>query len=271
MSFLQSINAKIDGLIDRAAVYIAGYKETPPPNKFRYEKVEVRGNPNMGEVVHMRQMHTAKDQNGSTGLIVGMCQCLILDELEAGKFKHVFVEGFDKDMEPGDPVRTGKNCWAEVVKKNFPEGIPREPSIRQLATLALVGAPCVYAYFHPDVTLHRTEYPNETQNQQMDIMKEALEAYLDPENAENASFDRKGIFLKWMAAREVSATREVMAYLKKNPGAKVALVYGSRHQFKDDFGKEKTPPVVVSIAFPYIANTYNRSTAYAQARKQPKG
>jgi len=268
MSFLQSIDKKVDGLMDRAAAYIAGYKETPPPDKNRYEKVEVRGNPNKGEVVYFRQIHETGKSVPRVDVTVGMCQYQIWEELQAGKFKHVFVEGFPEDMEPGDPRRTGEEGWSLMVKVMFPEGMPKTPSLPQLFALAKLGAPFIYAYFNPDVTLHRTQYKNEDTSQRDDLLAAEFEAHpdMDPKH-----FDFSNLIHKFDAARETSAAREIMNYLKDNPGAKVVLVYGARHQFNDDFEKEKTPPVVVSVSFPFIANAYNRSVAYAQARKHSRG
>lgn len=268
MSFLQSINAKVDGLMDRAAAYIAGYKETTPPDKNRYEKVEVRGNPNKGEVVFLRQIHTVEKDGAKVEMTVGMCQYHIYEELQAGKYKHVFVEGFDEDLGPGDPRRTGEEGWSQMVKIMFPEGMPKAPSLPQLFALAKLGAPFIYAYFNPDVTLHRTQYHDEDKDQRNDLLMAEFEAHpgTDPKK-----FDYTDLINKFYAARETSAAREVMNYLQDNPGAKVALVYGIGHQFKDDFEKETTPPVLVSISFPFVMGMYHRMIAFEQAVRKPRG
>ena len=205
----------------------------------RVEKVELEGNPNAGEVVFIRQIHDRPGLPPDVKQLIGQYQFRILQELTDRKVKDVFAESLYEDIVPGDPRRNDPKGMIGAVKKIFPNGVPSEPNPLQLNMLTNVGACSIYAYLNPDVTLHRT-YANYAEYMKIDA--EIKRWSTSPKGMDKAM----DIVLN---KREELATRELMAFLKQNPGKKVALVFGVSHEFKDDLLKQASLPVLTSVKF----------------------
>lgn len=159
----------------------------------------------------------------------------ILKSLELNRPKHVFVEDLPVDFPPGDRaplmkyIKDGLGDFKNFFHKyDLPS--EREPQyLRLLAAYKQVAL--IYAYKYPDVYLHRTVEPAET-----DELHVRLEQLRVRHRGDPAALRRDPEFQKLMfALPEAYAVREIMKFYRQHPGETIALIFGKTNQFCDNF------------------------------------
>jgi hypothetical protein len=193
------------------------------------EKVVLRGNPDViGTVTHIRQIHAYKQ--GPFGIemppneadfATGFYQLEILKYLEDNSFDAVFTEGSSSSEIKYDAEESCKFIAAE-----FPEGVPDNPTPKQLMILHAYGAAHVYAIMHQDAILIGAE--------DKELLAKANDLVSDS-NIRQESLEGR---VATMYVRERCATQKVRKYLDAHPGARVALVFGALHSFRFDFRRD---------------------------------
>lgn len=228
--------------------------------------VELRGNSKVGTVIHLRQRHwlpglEITEKNTDEFLRVVNNQHQIWRELETRGIKHVFIEGIASDDKVSiamrDPI--GKKA-IEVIRSIFPNGLPATLNPEQKLFLGKIGAGRVYTYLHPDVTMHKLLTPKEGKElealgdkeckQQVEDIKKRVMSTSMTDDQIKAEIDRQFKDSRSVNLHDKYAAREVMAFLKNNPGRVVALIYGAGHDFSNDFAAIPDHPWLLSVPDP---------------------
>lgn len=184
-----------------------------------FEKVEVKGDPNLGTVIHIRQFHITDQIDLPSVLVIGEYQFEILKKLIENEAVHVFAESLTVDLGPNAKLTDWKK-YKTLIRELFPEGeIPEKPNFLQKLILARFGAGSVYYFLFDDVHLHKTWTPEQARN---------FYAFNDY-NMEN-SWTKYDV----IHGREQLAMWQVMPFLRDNPGETAYLIYGAAHEFKDN-------------------------------------
>lgn len=182
----------------------------------------ISGNPEIGRVDVYFQTHR-QSGGGSLPTIrkeTGQYQAEILKELIKDKPTVIFPEGMQFDITPNDP-RRNNDLKEDQVRELFPGGIEelkkalQNPTDEQLNFLEEYDAWVVYAVIvNPKVAILKTSDSALAEEIAADLSDS------DPNNDDHAIFGK----------REAKVVKEVSEYLKKNPGSKVAVIYGSDHK-----------------------------------------
>lgn len=229
-------------------------------NKNAGVRIELEGDSDLGIVYFFRNFHkvyaltSQKIWVGEKNIEVNALYAFTtLKILEAMKPKHIFMEGLSRDL-PASPESH------QLLETRFREHSPslvgyfqNENSFEEIpwkrkAGLANFGAGYVYAYRHPDVSLHKTMTPEEG-----DYMEELFQQRAR-ESGEEKYQPSQDSDIRWfvMDEREKWAVREMAAFLRDHPGEKITLIYGFRHQFCDDFQMINFTPTILSVWFYWI-------------------
>lgn len=249
-------------------------KETVP----ELQSSRTAGDPELGILHYLRQVHSIYNEPPEELVRIGRYQHRILSYLEHHEIEHVFVEGLYSSFDRASPDFE-KSCgeyhyWLlqpEMRAKTSPVDLCRHvasafgapdyranPSDEQLLYLGALGAYFVHACLSPAVSLHRTVSANADAR-----IGKRLSEIGDPEDpiSRKIRFD----------LRERMAVNEVAAFLRKEPGTNVALIYGAMHEIADDVAwrwKDK-PPVLIDVSFPAALEEW-RSVRCPQAA-EPEG
>ena len=230
---------------DRNKEYIAFYT-TPPSIAKQLEEVGfdisqngreiIPGNPEIGTIISIKQIHNNEENSSKLAFVnperytaLIRYQKEIYGELARGKIEHVFVEWIQAGQ-LGEVLQK----WAEKMQE-----YKKDPRIRE-NMFAQYGWALMYFLEREGVTLHATE--------SREILARVTK-YM-------SKWDGK-IPKDLNHERENFAIKEIYKFLQKNPAKKVALVFGSLHDFRDNmdiFGKEKPRQEIVS--FNKIAQEY---------------
>jgi hypothetical protein len=182
----------------------------------RRETVELEGNPNVGTIIHLRQMHQTLKENETEAREIGRYQYEIYQELLKQDIPDVFVE------ELGLPP----TC-------SFSDSLEGPLSDQGLACFYSMGGAAVYAQARHGVILHHTQ----TAEERARIYQVVLSSSIQDLMALNESF----------------APPHVLDFLDQHPGTKVALVFGAVHYFADDLIRlipdPKKRPVLISVCW----------------------
>lgn len=196
--------------------------------------LENDGNPDVGRIVNIQQLHDRPEFTEKQREFVAEYQFEILRFLNRQEFEHVFVESLYENLRPQD--KEGE-LITDAVKLAFKDGIPSKPNELQKEMLVELGAAQVYAYFRDSVFLHKTYTPEESRK--IDETIEKLGHYSEES------------FQLMMSRREELATREIELFLSKNRGATVALIFGAFHSFKKYFS-DADSPALYSVDYPEV-------------------
>ncbi|HKY64237.1 MAG TPA: hypothetical protein VJR29_12550 [bacterium] len=171
----------------------------------------------------------------------------IVDSLELFMPKHVFVEDLPIDIPAGDReplmnfIRDGLGDFKNFFSKH---DLPseREPNYFRLLAIYKQAA-LIYAYNHPEVALHRTIDPGES-DELMDQLARVWNSHQGNPDAvrKDPEFHRLMFTL-----REAYAVREIMKFYKDHPGEDIALIFGKLHSFCDNFQAIGFMPRIASI------------------------
>jgi len=208
----------------------------------RKVKVELEGDPKLGTVLFIRQVHLPPNFKEDLDFLVliGNYQLEILRLLEQLRPQHVFTEDSDytfspEDLHHGDYRINDFDLKRRLqMRKLFGRRIPRDPDPRLLMGTAVARAQLVYAMRHEDVYLRRAAAPEEAH-----LWDDCRR--LGPE-ASDSEFSEVCLY-----RRERVMVREISEFLRKHPGERVALVYGAAHNFADDFKKAGFQPRIISV------------------------
>jgi hypothetical protein len=221
------------------------------------EEIQIDGDAKFGTVKFLGQIHTTYTETEKQLEDIGRFQAAILSYLRNSEIKDVFVEGQFKDLhtasnESADifaqyhywllPAhlrkdKTSSQLLAETRQIFSELSSPDGPTTEQAVRLGALGAAFVYAATTEDVVLHRTI--SATADAAL-YEKQGRLKFEDPLNRRYC-FD----------VRERIATNELNCFLKNNPGSNVALIFGTQHDFKEDFQwRWESPPVLIRVHFP---------------------
>lgn len=200
-----------------------------------------KGEQGHGIIYHLGNVHHTDEMDKTSQKQVGSYQVRIWRALETLRPDAVFAEenaygdgSIDKITMKESDIGTGAattqtdkdinvyGALAAQARNLFPSGVPTQPSDKQLDWLGKNGAFVAYCATHPDVPLQAAMSWKEWQAIQADVENE-LAKNNNNVNARNAPVCFRG--------RESLAVKHINAYLAKHPDARVALVYGMRHEF----------------------------------------
>lgn len=234
-----------------------------PAGLFQIEE-DLAGDPALGHVLFVRDFHAPPGFSEMTPRAQGPVwryQWSLLGLFERLRPRHIFVE---------ELARSG---GTQLVLERLAEAGPIEaslPNIQELRSVAsafetrpspalsyfagAVGADSLHALrYVNEVTLHRTLSPEEALQSQRGLQNST--DCLRDAGVENCSqvFEENSL-----RDREAWASREVIQYLRQNPGASVVLVFGGRHQFCDNFVRENFRPRMTTLEVKMDALGYSR-------------
>jgi hypothetical protein len=224
-------------------------KEDLPPIKQMISAIDLPGDPRLGKLLFIRQIHSAPifyvnyaEEILELNLQAGHYQEQVYSALLHLKPSHIFLEGNSKDEPPGD--RRGlKSELAATFEKNknlpWPSEIDWDGPEGRTLYLGMFGAGLVYTLNHPHVFLHKTSTP-ELNRRLMEVIR-----LQDQRIISDSEFNDFAI-----ETREAVAVEEMVRFFKANPGMGAILIYGSAHRFCDDFLKMQFPLKMTSTWFP---------------------
>lgn len=182
----------------------------------RVERVDLPGNPQVGTIVHLRQLHPTLQESEAGEREIGRYQYEIFRELQRQVFQDVFVENIPPPL----------SCPAD---RPVAEGLSGQ---NVLDYYCMGGAP-LYARSRSSVTLRPTQSREEAVAIAAAVLNSSLQELMDL----NESF----------------APPHIFRFLRDHPGARAALVFGAGHDFADNFAQEYPDParrpVLVSICW----------------------
>jgi len=207
-----------------------------------------KGEQGRGIIYHLGNVHHTDEMNETQKQEVGTYQVRIWRALETLRPDAVFAEEnaygdgpidaitmkeSELNVNAGTPDKTDTpkdadkdiNVYASLAEKTremFPRGLLKDASEQQLGWLGTHGAFVAYCAAHPDVPLQAAMSWTEWQDIKPDVQRELAKNNSNV-NANNAPACFRG--------RENLAVKHINAYLAKRPDARVALIYGMRHEF----------------------------------------
>lgn len=185
----------------------------------RQEKQILRGNPEIGSVYHVRQVHFSKENTREQNNAITRLQMVLLDELEQGSYDAVVIES----LPTGWDIFQDKHL--DEVQAAFYGYTSGTISPEQRRLLLELGAAAIHCLLHPAVTpIPGASYGASLQS---NIGRYGNTA----RKREEARIAREYV-------RERIVARRVRAYLDGHPGARVALCYGTAHNFGFDFQRD---------------------------------
>lgn len=182
----------------------------------RVERIDLAGNPAVGTIVHLRQLHRTGAQDDEASRELGRYQYEIFRELQRQDFQDVFVETLPFPQtcpvsSPSTGVLNGQNVLGYYT----------------------LGGAAVYANTRHGVTLRPTQTPEETAIMLQSATSLGLQELMDL----NESF----------------APPHVSRFLRTHPGSRAALVFGAGHDFADNFARTypnpQQRPVLISVCW----------------------
>lgn len=195
------------------------------------ERLEVDGDPNVGSVVFIRQIHDRPEINNELRIPIGNYQFGIMLYLMSHNATHLFMEGLTEDI-PNNPQVEAVNI-GPLANATFHHTLTNQFYI----DLTRLMAGDFYAAFYPhDVYQHRTAEPEE---------EEVVFSIIDSPLSSGTQAEHYT-----MAVRESLATTQIMRFLRDHPEETAYLIYGSAHEFTDNFASYPYPPRVISVSFP---------------------
>ncbi len=217
-----------------------GAPPAPARDDTRHERVAVAGDPAVGTVYFIREIHgcapealpqlgTPRQQERIVDAVLRY-QLALLEELERSGVRDVFADGVGaayvrQHLAEDSPLL----AQAREAFRERPRSL-EALSPMQTSLLFQLGAPFVYAARNREVTVHETEDDAAFHRFFQSITVEHPE--LAPRRREIAD------------ARERAIAEHVMALLRERPGAEVTLVLGREHTMSDDFIALGAPRVV---------------------------
>lgn len=250
-----------------------GELSAPSRQSYFESSCAIPGSEEIGTVHFLRQIHCVYTETDPQLIAVGRVQHSILCYLQDKGLHSLFVEGQYRSFDLSEP-KAAEECgnyhyWLmpEHIRKDmsadklvpqvkgiFSEGSWREsPSDRQLLMLGSLGAGLVQACIESGVSLHRT-------------VSAAADTALGDKQRKLSADDPQRDRLCY-EIRERVATNEVAAHIANHPGGEAALIYGRKHEFKDDFEwryRGRAAPKLVDVRFPKAEIDWERSYETAQ-------
>ena len=237
----------------------------PASQWIRKEKVELEGDPSFGTVYYIRQSHNVPGLERADPLRydeILRYQYEIYKELERLRPKYLFREDSHLQLPDGRAReahltqqfgRPFYDWMRETVSGPLPENFDRL-SDEQKRLLADYEGFSFYHLRHDDVGLFNTTTLDEFAK--IDAMIKQLEIELREEAAALKLHVHHHPRLRPIVydLRESIAVREIKRFLEQHAGAKIALIFGRNHEFRDDFEKFPRPPRLISISFDPAGN-----------------
>ncbi len=220
-----------------------------PPLELRRE-TQLEGAPRAGTVLWLGQQHALpeameehmpRDPVQRLAFIEATArnQFAALQTLENEGVTHLFVEGFSEAEEVA-AVRAARGPDGREYRELF-RRMPRrfeDLNLEQRLALFHYGAEQIYLILHDNVHLHGAATPNHHE-ENVARMQELMARHRRGEDIAAAleAFDE---------SRETYAALRVTEFLSSHPEERVALIFGSDHDFADNFTAIENPPRLVS-------------------------
>jgi hypothetical protein len=201
------------------------------------ERTTFLGNPDVGTVVHVGQVHGTKNPiAGRDRDAVVAVQGAMFRYFTENRPDYILCEALTANLKD----MSSYTDYARRVKDAFPDGtLGNPPTARQASCLFDLGAGVVYGCLNPECGVGRTTDPAFHE-------KVIEEAKRHPERWEALIKD----------AREARAVTEVSSILRKHPGATIYVEYGADHRFgAEDYPATGGLPQMRRVDWPGLAMT----------------
>ena len=197
-------------------------------------KTLIDGDPNVGKVIHMKQLHWRDENSQELNIIAGKYQLSLLKELKKVEITDLFSEGLHPEFDISARIN--------AIKRDVLPRLPKDPynddfTDEQLFYLAYNGAGFIHkALSEEPVNIHcaaRTE--------DLEHIHETVEIKGD------TSETRK----LYMTKHEELLVGAVSNFLNQNEGASSVVFFGASHDliphFLNKYGNEESCPVLESV------------------------
>lgn len=187
------------------------------------------GNPTLGQVTFLMQIHSVGGESDRALKFIGEYQGAILHELVRNQPRAIFQEGRSTALTSHEIDREIDVKWLREV---FPDGVPSNFNQVQLRTLGAYGAASVYAALQPGVSLLPTADP-----QFEGEIHQAIESM------------PAGVVRNYlcMDLRERECAETMAEYAAYIAGGHVCVIYGANHK---NLPYQVTGPLVEVVRFP---------------------
>lgn len=208
-----------------------------PPNLSA--QVDLSGNLESGLAVFLRQVHVnSSDESISEQAKISQWE-LLRYLLEVLKPTTLFAEGLSENMTQAQ-VRT----WVEnhvsvedqaLLNRLRDNPFPIVPDDALRALVVKLRPALVYVYLARDteIILHRVMTPEEARISERERQNLSACTHQSDATVRLTCLRQHENFV--MQTREAWAVREISNYLRRNPGASIAIIFGAMHIFCDDF------------------------------------
>jgi hypothetical protein len=234
----------------------------------RTVRTELTGNSALGRVIHIRDVHGMVNdedpEKTDLGILVASAryQAEVLRLLEQRRPRHIFMEGYSRDVSHQDLVKefnkfSDFSRMAPVISGMVPDPstIGKE-GVLDIAywttALFMLGGVRVYAYRHNDVTLRRVATDREN-DEAYDWLLKKYSKYVKTHGENHDAIVAGTTFRKMNEKRETWLEREIQKVMQdsqwqsKNPDREVWVSFGAGHCLCDDFQKAKFNPQILSV------------------------
>lgn len=231
-----------------AAILACGNEPAPAarhaPPLVRHERVALDGDPAIGTVVLVREIHGCApellpqlgDERQQDQLVAAVLayQLEILRELDRRDALHVFADGVGAAwvadyLRPSDSLLDQTRAEFGRIPDDAARLTPWQSSV-----LFQIGAAYAHAARRPEVTVHETE------DDEVFALGWASNTVDHPELAEHSEY-------LLFDAREAAIAMRVRAFLREHPGETAVLILGRDHRITDDLSRGGDPPRVVAV------------------------
>lgn len=189
----------------------------------RVDFEEMSGNPDVGTIRVLKQVHTIDNLSQDQEIRIGVCQAELLKILLEEKPKHLFVEGHEENIIDGDASSLVSSNALSLIERIKAEGkLPEELSDNDYIIISKEGAGLIYKIINSSSVIHPCISHEDSKQNEEDLQK-------FPEKRDEIVMDR----------REKFAINKIVSFLADNPGETAYLIYGAAHKWgPEDFPEE---------------------------------
>lgn len=210
------------------------------PNIQRVERLDSVGDPRLGQVIFLRQIHYVEGMERRDLVNSGIYQQQIYQELEAlhaRGIRHIFGEGaYDRYV-------INREERGQVLQR-LPRGLGSiSLSDSQYTFLSWFSAYRVFQVFHDDSSLHSVTSREEAERLHSETLERVRVGYERGLTEHEVASGLEDLDER----SEDSAVFRIIEFLRTHPTETVVLVFGMSHDFRDNFERAAFRPQIRSV------------------------